>query len=91
MNSPTKKPIRKIRAVWAAGVSSTVAITAVLLWALPTFFDVSIDEAAAGGLAALVVTVVTGLSGYMAKNDPGDFNYRAEGKAQPVVKREKIK
>ncbi len=94
MNSPTANPIRKIRAVWISGGTATAAIAAVLLWVLPTFLDVDITHAAAGGLAALVVALITGAAGYQARNDPGDFDYRSVGKKEPdptpVLKREKI-
>ena len=90
MNSPTKKPIRKIRAVWAGGGSATVAIAAILLWVLPTFLDLDISHAAAGGIAALIVALITGAAGYQAKNDPGDFDYRKDPEGTPVLKREKI-
>ena len=79
MNSPTSKPIRKIKMTGIASVTTAVII--VLAWLLKTFFpEFQIDDTVVGAIALLAMTFIPTLTGYQTKNDPGDFNHRVKAK-----------
>ena len=67
MKSPSNKPIRKIQAVLVAG-----AIATVLIWALATFYDITMPLEVAMAVAGGLVSLATFLAGYYN-------NYREEG------------